>query len=332
MASTRLAIDLGTANTVVILQGKGVVIQEPTVVAVSPTEKRVVAVGSEAKEMLGRVPQGIEARRPLQQGTIASYRMTEALLKRFLNKALGSFRLFKPEVIISVPAGVTSVEERAVIQALTAAGAGRIYLLPEPIAAAIGAQMPIHTSAGNLIVNMGGGTSEIAVISLNGIVQAKSERIAGDALNEAIIDHFRRNHKLAIGEPTAENIKITIGDAIETKHPLTMEVKGRSLQSGLPESQEIDSNEIAKVLRPNLNKIITAVHDVLSKTPPELAADIIDNGIVLSGGTALLRNIDLLFTKALGVPAHIVDEPLFCVVRGLSAALDNIDILKRNLR
>ena len=330
--ANRLAIDLGTANTVVILQGKGVIIQEPTVVAVSVKEKKVLAVGIEAKEMLGKVPEGIEARRPLQMGSIANYRMTEALLKRFVNKAIGRWRFSKPEIMISVPAELSSVEERAVVQALNAAGAGKIYLLPEPIAAAIGAKMPINTSSGNLIVNMGGGTSEIAVISLNGIVSSKSQRVAGDALNNAIVEHFRKRRKLLIGERMAEQVKIDIGSAVEVDSEDEIEVRGRNTKTGLPDAQTITTNEVVKILREPLNQIIAAIHRVLESTPPELASDIIDRGMVLSGGTSLLRNIDVLFTKAIGVPAHVAEDSLLCVVNGLSIALDNIGELRRSIK
>jgi rod shape-determining protein MreB and related proteins len=330
MANIKLAIDLGTANTVVIVQGKGIVIQEPTVVAVSPADKKVVAVGIEAKEMLGKVPQGIEARRPLQQGTIASYRMTEALLKRFITKAVGRIRWFKPDVIISVPAGITSVEQRAVIQALNAAGAGKIYLLPEPIAAALGAAMPIETSSGNMIVNMGGGTSEIAVLSLNGVVSATSERVAGDAITEAITDYLRREHKLIVGEQTAELVKFKIASAIEMENPYTMEVKGRGVISGLPEAIKLNSNQLVAAIRVPLNRVLLAIHRILENTPPELSADIIERGVVLSGGTSLLHNVDTLFTKAIGVPFHVVEEPLTCVVRGLNLALDNVEQYRLN--
>lgn len=332
MALNRLAIDLGTANTIVIVQGKGVVIQEPTVVAVSPSEKRLLAVGNEAREMLGKVPEGIEARRPMKMGTIANYRMTEALLKKFISSALGQLRFFKPEVIISVPASITSVEERAVIQALNSAGAGKIYLLPEPIAAALGAELPIHNSTANMIVNMGGGTSEIAVLSMNGIVSSHSERVAGDSLNDAIQEYVKKKRGLLIGEKAAESIKINIGSAIKLSDPMEMQVNGLNLKSGLPDSITISSDEIAEIVKPILNKILRSIHSTLSKIPPELASDIIDKGIVLSGGTAMLRNVDVFFTDALGVPVHVVEEPLYCVVRGLEHALERIEDFKRSIK
>jgi len=315
-----------------MVQDKGIVLQEPTVVAVSPSERKIIAVGQEAKEMLGKVPENIEARRPLRSGGIANYLIAEAMLKRFLEKALGRVRLNRPEVIISVPAGLTSVEERAVIQALNAAGAGKIYLLPEPIAAAIGANLPINTSSGNMIVNLGGGTAEIAIISLNGIVTYESKRGSGDAINEAIMNYVRKQHGLLIGEQMAEKIKIEIGSAVPLPQPLEMEVRGRNLKTGLPDTIKLNSNDVVESIKTVLSEIIYSVRNVLEKTPPELASDIIDRGIVLSGGTSMLRKIDELFTKAIGVPAHVVDEPLLCVVKGLTIALQNVDALKRSFK
>jgi rod shape-determining protein MreB len=332
MIGKRIAIDLGTANSLVIVQGRGIVIQEPTVAAFSIEDKKVLAIGNEAKEMLGKVPGNIVARRPLKNGAIAYYKLTEAFLKQLMDKAIGRSRFFKPEVMISIPAGITSVEERAVIDAVNSAGAGKVYLLPEPIAAAIGAGMPIHTSAGNMIVNMGGGTSEIAILSLNGLVLAKSERTAGDAINNALIDYVRKKYGLLIGEQMAEVVKMKIGSAVEVANPKTMEVRGRDLNSGLPQMIQITSNQTVHPIRTVLNKIIYSIKDILEQTPPELASDIIDYGIVLSGGTAMLRGIDELFTRALGVPVHVVDEPLTAVVRGLSHALDHLDVIKRSLR
>ncbi len=332
LRSKRIAIDLGTANTVVMLDNRQIVVREPTVVAYSKVDRKILAVGQEAKEMLGKVPEGVEASRPMQSGAIANYRATEALLKRFMQKAVGRNSFLKPEVIISVPAGITSVEERAVLQALNASGAGRVYLLPEPIAAAIGANLPIHESTGNMIVNLGGGTAEVAVLSLNGIVSYVSKRGSGDALNEAIQKYVKKKHGINIGELTAEQIKIRIGSAVEERKPIYMEVKGSNSKSGMPEMVTLDSNQICEAIRPVLIQIVMSAKDVLEKTPPELASDIIDRGIVLSGGTALLRNIDDLMVTALGVPAHVVDEPLDCVVRGLGFALENLDQLKRSMR
>lgn len=328
----KVAIDLGTANSLVFVQGKGIVVREPTVVAVSLDDKRVVAVGNEAKDMLGKVPGNIVAKRPLRQGVIASYRLTEALLKSLLNKAIGRSRFFKPIVMISVPAGLTSVEERAVVEAAASAGAGKIYLIPEPIAASIGAKLPISTSTGNMIANMGGGTTEVAVISMNGIVTYESKRVAGDALNEAVINFMRKNRNTLIGEQMAEEIKMGIGSAIKLTQPLEMEVRGRDTNSGLPVTVLVNSNDIHDAVKPVLNQIIRAIKDVLENTPPELSSDIIDRGIVLSGGTALFNNIDELFTKATGVPAHVIENPLEAVVTGVSEALEHLDVIKSSLK
>lgn len=330
--SKKIAIDLGTANSLVFVQGQGIVVREPTVVAVSLDDKKVLAIGNEAKEMLGKVPGNIVAKRPMRQGVIASYRLTEALLKALLNKAIGRSRFIKPEVMVSVPAGLTSVEERAVIEAAASAGAGRIYLIPEPIAAAIGAELPISTSTGNMIVNMGGGTTEIAVISMNGIVTYESRRVAGDALNEAILNYMRKEKGLIIGEQMAEKIKMQIGSAISVAHPQVMEVRGRSVNTGMPVTLEINSNEIYEAVKGVLNQIIAAIKKVLENTPPELTSDIIDRGMVMSGGTAQFDRLDELFTKATGVPAHVVDEPLDAVVKGVSEALKHLDVIKSSLK
>jgi rod shape-determining protein MreB len=328
----RIGIDLGTSNTLVLVEGKGIVISEPTVVAVSVEDRKILAIGIEAKEMIGKVPENIVAKRPLRHGVIASYKLTEALLKYFINKAIGKVRVFKPEVMISVPAGITTVEERAVIEAATTAGAGTVYLLPEPIAAAIGAKLPINTSAGNMIVNMGGGTTEIAVMSMNGIVSCDSLRVAGDALNEAIIGHIRKDKGLLVGEQMAEKIKISVGSAVEMEKPLKTEIKGRDSSSGMPRSMFVDSNDVVQAVTPVLKQILAGIRGVLEKTPPELSSDVIDRGMVLSGGTAQLRGIDELFTKAIGVPAHVVDEPLYCVAKGTGEALKHLDVIRRSLK
>ncbi len=332
MFSKRIGIDLGTANSIVFVEGKGIVLEEPTVVAIGLDDGRVLAVGKEAKLMLGKTPENIVAKRPLKNGVIASYRITEAMIKYFINKSLGYSRLFKPEVVVSVPAGVTSVEERAVMEATLSAGAKKAFLIPEPLAAAIGAQLPIASSSGNLIVNMGGGTAEIAVISLNGIVTFDSVRVAGDALNDAIATYIRKKHGLLVGEQTAEQIKLQIGTAIPLNQPLKMEIRGRDVTTGMPRPLVITSNDIVESIRPVLNQIIFAIKGVLEKTPPELSSDIIDRGMVLSGGTAMLKNIDVLFTKITGVPAHVVEDPIHCVVRGTGEALNHIDVLKRSLK
>lgn len=322
MLGKKVGIDLGTANSIVYVEGKGVALMEPTVVALDVNNFTVIAVGQEAKEMIGKTPDNIIAKRPLRNGVIADSRVTEALLKYFLNKALGKSRFIKPEVVISVPAGITSVERRAVIKSAVGAGAGKVYLIPEPLAAAIGAGLPIHTSSGNMIVNLGGGTAEIAVISLNGIVEFSSLRVAGDALNEAIIAYMRKTHGLLIGEQTAEQIKIKIGSAMRVDNPQKMEIRGRDSTGGMPRSLTIDSNEVAEAIKMPLSQIIHAIKLVLEKTPPELSADIIERGMVMSGGTSLLANLDKLFTKATGVPAHVADEAIYCVAKGTGASLD----------
>ncbi|MBN1373929.1 rod shape-determining protein [Candidatus Dojkabacteria bacterium] len=327
----RIGIDLGTANSVVYVSDKGIILCEPTVVALTKDDLMVIAVGQEAKEMLGKTPDSIIARRPLRNGVIANARITEAILKYFIGKVMGPIRLFKPEVMISVPVGITSVEKRAVVKAAISAGAKNVELIPEPLAAAIGAKLPIHTSTGNLIVNIGGGTSEIAVISLNGIVAFNSARVAGDALNDGIAVYVRKKHGLVIGEQMSERIKIEIGSALPMEKPLEMEIRGRDNSTGMPRSTTIDSNQTVDAMKPRLNQIILAVKSVLERTPPELTSDIIDRGLILSGGTAMLRNIDMLFTKALGVPSHIADDPIYCVARGIGEALKHIDILRKSI-
>lgn len=332
MTGKKIAIDLGTANFLIAVQGKGIILNEPTVVAIDMDTKRVLAVGKNAKTMLGRVPGNIIAKRPMKQGVIASYKLTEALISSMLNQAIGRTRFFKPEVMISVPAGITSVEQRAVIEAAITAGAGKVYLIPEPIAAAIGAELPVSSSAGNMIVNMGGGTSEIAVISMNGIVTYESKRVAGDAINDSIINFVRKKYNLAIGEQMAEQIKIDIGSARLMDNPLEKHVRGRDMTTGLPHSVQLTSNDLVEPINSVLNQILGSIKSVLEKTPPELSSDIIDRGMVLSGGTALLRNIDELFTMAIGVPCHVVEMPQEAVIKGILQSMDHIEVFKAGLR
>lgn len=329
MLAKKLGIDLGTANSIVYVQGEGIAFIEPTVVAIDTNTYTVIAVGSEAKEMIGKTPENIIAKRPLRSGVIADSRVTEALLKYFFDKALGKARFFKPDVVISVPAGITTVEERAVLKAANAVGAKNITLLPEPLLAALGAGLPIETSSGNMIVNLGGGTAEIAVISLDGVVEYESLRIAGDILNESIISYMRKKKGVLIGEQTAERIKMKIGSAVEIKDPRKIEVRGRDVGGGLPKSVIIDSNDVAVAVERPLRLIIKSIKNVLERTPPELSADIIDRGIVMSGGTSKLRNLDKLFSKATGVPAHVADEPLYCVAKGTGIALELISTGER---
>ena len=333
MFSKRLGIDLGTANSLVYLAGTGVVLNEPTVVAVSVEDGQVVAVGVEAKEMLGRTPGNIKASRPMRDGVIADYAITEAMLAFFLDRVCGTTRFFKPEVMICVPAGVTQVERRAVLDAALNAGAKVAYLIDEPLAAAIGAKIPIAQASGSMIVDIGGGSTEAAVISLGGVVTHRSARIAGNRIDEAIQQYLKRKYNLLIGERTAEEIKTTIGSAtpVGSKGGTSMEVRGRDAVSGLPRIVNLSADELVETIGTILSQIITAVKGVLEETPPELASDIIDKGIVLSGGTALLKNLDKLMTEMTGVPCHVADEPLLCVVKGCGLAIENLDLYKRSI-
>jgi len=328
----KIGIDLGTANTLVFVPQKGIVINEPTVVAVSLDDNKILAVGSEAKEMLGKTPETIVASRPMKDGVIADYRIIEAMLRYFINKTCGRIQFFRPEVMVGVPAGITSTERRAVIDAAMNAGAKAAFIVKQPILAAIGAGIPINTPSGNMIIDIGGGTSQVAVISLGGIVSASSVRIGGDRLDQSIADYVKKKHNLAIGEQTAEEIKITIGSAIPTKEPVEFEVKGRDLISGLPKTIVINSNEVTEAISEELREIIKVVKMVLSETPPELAADIIDKGMVLSGGGALLKNLDTLISSVTGVSCCIAEEPLLCVAKGTGVALDNLDVYKRSIK
>lgn len=327
----KIGIDLGTANTLVFVPGKGVVVNEPSVVAVSIVENKILAVGDQAKEMLGRTPDNIAASRPLKDGVIADYRITEAMLKYFINRVSGKLRFFRPEVMISIPAGVTSTERRAVINAAIKAGAKSAYVVKEPLLAAIGAGIAVHNAQGNIIIDIGGGTSEIAVISLGGIVAAHSARVGGNKLDQAISDYIKRKFGLVIGERTAEEIKISIGSAIAQVKEEYMEIRGRDLMGGLPKIVKVSSNEITEAMQDELREIINAIKKVFQETPPELAADVIDKGMVLSGGGALLRNLDQLITKTIGVPCYVADDPLFCVVKGIGIALDNLEVYKRTI-
>jgi len=329
--SKKIAIDLGTANSLVYVTGKGIIANEPTVVAITIDDEKVVAVGSDAREMMGRTPEGITATRPLRSGVIADYFVTEALLRYLIDKAVGRSRLFKPEVMVSIPAGATSVEARAVLDAAYSAGARVAYLIPEPLAAAIGTGLPISSPTGNMVVNIGEGTCEVAVVSLFGMVSHGSVRVGGNALDEAIITHVRRKYNLLIGDNTAENVKIKIGAAFPLPKDEKMEVKGRDSVSGLPRTVTITSQEIVQCLSHPLSQIAIGIKDVLEKTPPELASDIIDKGIVLTGGTAQLRNLDKYITHFTGVPAHVADDPLLCVVKGISKAIENVEVFDKSL-
>lgn len=342
MLSKRVGIDLGTANTLVYLVGEGIVINEPTVVAVTAEENKVVAVGKEAKEMLGRTPGNIVAMRPLRDGVIADYTITEAMLSYFIDKACGSSRFFKPEVMVCIPSGVTQVERRAVLDAAMSAGAKIAYLIEEPLAAAIGAKIPIAQPAGHMVVDMGGGSTECAVISLGGVVVHHSVRVGGNKVDEAIANYTKKKFNLLIGERTAEEIKIEIGTALIENPPSReagraeslikkIEIRGRDSITGLPRTIVLTEDQVNEAIMPVLMEIVNGVKGVLEKTPPELASDIIDKGIVMSGGTSLLTNFDKLMTKQTGVPCHIAEDALLCVVRGTGVALENIELYKRSI-
>jgi rod shape-determining protein MreB len=331
MFVTKIAIDLGTCNCLVFVPKKGIILNEPSVVAVSQPENRILAVGAEAKAMIGRTPDSIRVYRPLKDGVIADYRVTQAMLRYFIQKAQGRFSFLKPELVISVPAGSTSTERRAVIEAAISAGAKQAFVAKEPILAAIGAGIPIHSCEGNMIIDIGGGTSEIAVVSLGGIVTAYSIRVAGDKMDEKIAEFVKKEYNLAIGSQTAEEIKIRIGRALPQKKEEFFEVRGRDLISGLPRNIKISSNEIARAISDVCAEIVSAVKQVLKETPPELSADIMNKGMILSGGGALLRDLDQLVAKNTGVPCFVAEEPLYCVVKGTGVVLENLEAYKKSI-
>lgn len=325
----RLGIDLGTTTVLVFVPGKGVVLNEPSVVAVSEQDNRVLAVGVDAKEMIGRTPDNIRAYRPMKDGVIADYRVTEAMLRYFIRKAMGRFNIFRPEVMVSVPAGVSSTERRAVVEAATKAGAKNAYVVKEPILAAIGAGIPIHEARGHMVIDLGGGTADVAVISLGGIVASTSVKCAGNKIDHAIADYMKKSANLAIGDKMAEDIKIQIGSAVPLEEELTMIVKGRDYLTGLPRSIEIGTNEIVRAISRELRLIIGAIKDVLQDTPPELAADIIDHGIVMTGGSSQLRNLAELVYRRTGVKARVAKDAQYCVAKGTGEALKHLDVYKR---
>ena len=331
MLEKHIGVDLGTVNVLVYVKGKGIVLQEPSMVAISVDENKIVAVGEEARAMMGRTPENIEVMRPMRDGVIANYVVTEAMLRYFITKVCGRFRLFRPVVMVTVPVGVTSVERRAVHEAAVQAGGKEAFLIPEPLAAAIGAGLPIGTPTGNMVVNIGGGTSESAVISMNGIVVSSSIRIGGDEMNEAIMSYIRKKYNLVIGEPTAEQIKFQIGSAMPLEEELTMDVQGRDHVAGLPKTIQISSGEVTEAIAEALAAIVGVVRAVLRDTPPELSSDIIDRGMVLVGGGALLRNMDRLLTKETGVPCSVAEDAMSCVAKGAGRALENYHVLKRSL-
>jgi rod shape-determining protein MreB len=331
MLRKRIAIDLGTANTLVWLAGEGIVANEPTVVAISADDNKVIAVGEEAKKMLGRTPEALIASRPMREGVIADYQITEAMLRYFISKVSGRFQFLRPDVMVCVPAGCTQVERRAALDATLAAGAAHAYLIDEPLAAAIGAGIPVSAPSGHMILDVGGGAAEAAVISLGGVVVHKTVRVAGNKIDEAIQEYLKKKHNLIIGDQTAEELKIKIGTAVSVTKEEKMEISGRDLVFGLPRSVTVSSNEICHAIKTPLMQIIGAVKGVLEDTPPELAADIIDKGIVMSGGTSLLSDFDKLLTEETGVPAHVAEDALFCVVRGTGVVMENIELWKRSV-
>jgi rod shape-determining protein MreB len=329
--SKKLGIDLGTANTLVYSHGKGIVLNEPSVVAVSEYDNKILAVGIEAKEMIGRTPDSIVAYRPMRDGVIADYRVTEAMLRYYINKALGKWNIFKPEVMISVPAGITSTERRAVVEAAIKAGAKNAYVVKEPILAAIGAGIPIHEARGHMVIDIGGGTLDAAVISLGGIVASTSVKVAGDKIDHAISDYIKKTFNLAIGEKTAEQIKIKVGSAIPLEEELTMTIKGRDFITGLPRGTQISTNEIVKSIEKEMREMMKAIKDVLQETPPELSSDIIEQGIIMTGGSSKLRNLPELVYRRTGVKAKLSEDALYCVAKGTGVALEHLETYKKSI-
>jgi rod shape-determining protein MreB len=330
MFGKRIGVDLGTANVLVYVKGKGIVIAEPSVVAVAQRDNSIVAVGGEAKEMLGRTPGAIQVIRPMRDGVIADYLTTEAMLRYFIGKVNGRLSLVKPAVMICVPAGVTGVEQRAVQDACEAAGARRpARIISEPLAAAIGARIPVSSPQGHMVVDIGGGRAEAAVISMYGVVVSESVRVAGDRLDDAIAGYIKRRHNLNIGDRTAEELKIAIGSALPLEETLTYEVRGRDQISGLPRTLTVTSEDVCQAMQDSLQAVLGTTRSVLERTPPELASDIIDRGIVLTGGTALLRNLDRLITQEIGIPCYVADNPMECVAIGAGIALEHLDLIMR---
>ena len=331
MFTRKIGIDLGTANTIVFVPGRGFIINEPTIVALSLPDNGVLAVGKEAKDMVGRTPGDIAAYRPLKEGVIADYYITKAMLKYFIAKAVGRFNIIKPDLVVSAPAGISPTERRAIMNAAKEAGAKEAYIVKEPLLAALGAGIPINSHSGNMIINIGGGTSEVAVISLGGIVAWSSLRVAGNKFDQAITDYIKKKYFLHIGEQTAELIKIEIGSALPSKERLEMRIRGRDIASGLPKDIIVNSNEVAEALNQHLLDIAASVKNVFNETPPELVADIMEKGIIVSGGGAQLRHINEFFRQMTGVETYIAEEPIFCVAKGAGIILNHLDVYKRTL-
>lgn len=331
MMAKLVGIDLGTVSVLAYVKGRGVVLQEPSVVAITLNDGHIAAVGEEARKMLGRTPDTIEVTRPLKDGVIADYTVTRKMLEYFIRKVVGRFPVFKPEVVVSVPVGVTSVESRAVRDAAMQAGAKDAFLIPEPLAAALGAGLPVHTPTGNMVLDIGGGTSEAAVISMNGIVGSSSVRVGGNKIDHAIVNYVRRKYNLLIGDQTAEKLKIEIGSAIALDDPMEMEIRGRDQVAGMPQTLSITSDEVTEAIAEPLEEIVKVVKGVLEKTPPELISDIIDRGIVITGGGGLLRDLDTLLTRETGVPCYVAENAIACVAIGAGRALDRREVLRRFL-
>jgi len=327
--SKDMGIDLGTANTLVHLRGKGIIIREPSVVAVEKDTNNVLAVGAEAKRMIGRTPGNIVAIRPLKDGVIADFDITQAMLRFFIKKAIRNKSFVRPRVVVGVPSGVTAVEKRAVVDAAVQAGAREAYLIEEPMAAAIGAGLPVQDATGSMVVDIGGGTAEVAVISLGGIVVSKSIRTAGDEMDDAIVQYIKRKYNMLVGERTAEEVKIEIGTALDVDRPARMNIRGRDLVTGLPKTLTINQNQIREALAEPVEAIVDAIKSTLEKTPPELAADIMDRGIVMTGGSSLLRNFDRLLSRETGMPVVVSEDALSCVALGTGIAVEHIDVFKR---
>jgi rod shape-determining protein MreB and related proteins len=331
MFAKKIGIDLGTVSTLVYLPKRGIVVHEPSVVALDVNSDEVVAIGKEAEEMLGKTPEAIQLYRPLSDGVIADFGATQQMLRHYITQAIGRLRLIKPDIMISVPGGATSTERKAVTDVAIAAGGRAAYIIQEPVAAALGASIPIASPGGNMIIDFGGGSVEIAVISLGGIVAQSSVRVGGNKIDNAISDYLRKEYNLAVGDQTAEEVKRTIGTAMPTKKPLKMDVKGRDIIGGLPKTVSVSSIEIVESIQDILEKVVLAIRNVLEQTPPELVSDIIDRGIILSGGGALLKNVDKLLAKVIGVPVTIIDDPINCVARGIGVALSNLSDYQKSL-
>ncbi|MBF6601177.1 MAG: rod shape-determining protein [Dehalococcoidia bacterium] len=332
MLPKRIGVDLGTANCLVYVKGRGIVINEPSVVALANRDNTVVAVGREAQQMMGRVPGAISVIRPMRDGVIADYLITEAMLRFFIQKVIGRLNIVKPEVMVCIPAGVTSVEQRAVRDAAEQAGGRRpVHLVPEPLAAAIGARIPVNSPSGNMVVDIGGGRTEAAVISMYGIVVSESVRVAGDRIDDAIVAYVKRRYNLMIGDRTAAEMKVNIGAAVPLEQELKMDVRGRDQISGLPKTITVSTSDVTAAIQDALATIVSVVRTVLERTPPELASDVIDRGIVLTGGTALLRHLDILLTQETGIPCQVAENPIDCVAIGAGVALEYLDVIKRSL-